>query len=318
MIYDVMNLTNDIPEGLARAAFYGVSHTPEDRGDRARKDYAETIASDYSELLQYADTEEKKKILDTGFARYRAGYKERTIKYLSSCSRCMSSFIVGPAKFPTRQQEKRHNVVDARLNDLVEYRKKAVAAIRRDLRPEIGPIMASDGDATERLKLKLEEAEKCQQNMKKTNEAWRYYEKKNDPSKLLALGLNQATIDALAEKMKDAYSWERQPYPAYMLTNNGSNIRRLKERIQHVSATQSAPVVSIEGENARFEDCPPENRVRLFFPGKPSADIREILKKNGFRWAPSIGAWQAYRNYKSIAFARNMAGIGAAEAKSTF
>ena len=33
-------------------------------------------------------------------------------------------------------------------------------------------------------------------------------------------------------------------------------------------------------------------RLQIFFDDKPDSDTREILKKNGFRWAPSQGAWQ--------------------------
>ena len=33
-------------------------------------------------------------------------------------------------------------------------------------------------------------------------------------------------------------------------------------------------------------------RVQIIFPDKPSADERAILKGRGFRWAPSVGAWQ--------------------------
>ena len=35
-----------------------------------------------------------------------------------------------------------------------------------------------------------------------------------------------------------------------------------------------------------------DNRLRVFFDGKPDADTRAELKSNGFRWAPSVGAWQ--------------------------
>ena len=33
-------------------------------------------------------------------------------------------------------------------------------------------------------------------------------------------------------------------------------------------------------------------RLKLFFDGKPSSDIRDALKSNGFRWAPGSGCWQ--------------------------
>ena len=35
-----------------------------------------------------------------------------------------------------------------------------------------------------------------------------------------------------------------------------------------------------------------DNRLQVFFDGKPDADTRAELKSNGFRWAPSVGAWQ--------------------------
>ncbi len=52
----------------------------------------------------------------------------------------------------------------------------------------------------------------------------------------------------------------------------------------------------------RFED------QAEYFTGKPDAAIRTELKSNGFRWAPSIGAWQAYRNRHTLTTAKRMAG----------
>ena len=42
-------------------------------------------------------------------------------------------------------------------------------------------------------------------------------------------------------------------------------------------------------------DSAAADRIQIFFPGKPSESVRAELKRNGFRWAPSIQAWQAYR-----------------------
>ena len=33
-------------------------------------------------------------------------------------------------------------------------------------------------------------------------------------------------------------------------------------------------------------------RIQFIFDGKPDENVRNILKSEGFRWAPSQGAWQ--------------------------
>jgi hypothetical protein len=101
----------------------------------------------------------------------------------------------------------------------------------------------------------------------------------------------------------------RVGFADFELTNNSANIRRMKQRLVGIAQNKAAPAVEADGENARFEDCPAENRVRLFFPGKPAAEVRQRLKSAGFRWAPTLGCWQAYRHAGTIQTAKDEAGI---------
>ena len=96
-------------------------------------------------------------------------------------------------------------------------------------------------------------------------------------------------------------------FPDYELTNNNANIRRMRERLAGIERAQATPETVREGKEARLEDCPAENRVRLFFPGKPGLELRVKLKANGFRWAPSLGCWQSYRNPRSLQIAAEIA-----------
>jgi hypothetical protein len=59
---------NDIPQGLARGAFGGVSMNPERRGDSARQEYADELAGDYEHFKEQATKGGTLDLLDTEFA----------------------------------------------------------------------------------------------------------------------------------------------------------------------------------------------------------------------------------------------------------
>lgn len=125
---------------------------------------------------------------------------------------------------------------------------------------------------------------------------------------LAALGLPERVArDLLAPDFAG-----RIGFADFELKNNGANIRRIRARIEAVGAAKAAPDETIQGERAWLEVSQADNRVRLFFPGKPDAETCERLKGCGFRWAPSIGCWQAYVNRRSIEAGRREAGAGLA------
>mgnify|MGYP001607055605 CR=1 FL=1 len=310
-----MDYHADIPVELARAAHAGTSFVPEERAGQERAGYAETLAGDWERLSKLATTEEKRRALVEEFARYREGYGRRYRAYLSSRSRCLSTMIAGPSRFPVRRMEKRNAVADRRCSELIEFRVRALAAIRKALCPELAPIMAGDADAVERLQAKVAKAEQMQERMKATNAAIRKHAKAGPEAQvwaLVALGFTEGT----ARKLLEPDFCKRIGFPSYELTNNGANIRRMKERLEAVSQAKATPATEQEGTAARVEDCPGENRVKLFFPGKPDEATRETLKRGGFRWAPSECAWKAYRHQHTLDLARKVAGVPATEAKA--
>lgn len=307
-----MNYESDIPAGLAQAAHAGTSFVPEQRAEQERAGYAATLAGDWERLAALATTEEKRAALVGEFARYREGYARRTRAYLASRARCMSTMIAGPSRFPVRRMEKRNGVADRRCSELVEFRERALAAIRKALCPELAPIMAGDADAVERLQAKIVKAERVQERMKEANAAIRKHAKAGPDAQvwaLVALGFGEGA----ARRLLEPDFCKRIGFASFELTNNGANIRRMKERLAQVGRAKATPETVREGAAARVEDCPPDNRVRLFFPGKPAAEVRETLKRGGFRWTPSMGCWQAYRNPGTLGLAAKVAGVTVTE-----
>lgn len=301
----IEDFKNDIPGSLASAAHAGTSFVPEQRAEQEREGYAQTLREDYEQLFKISQVDAQ--ILGEEFARYRAGYRARYTKYLTSRSRCMSVMITGGSNFPTRRNQKRSEVADKRLSEIIDYREHALQAIRRVIRPGDRPIMAGDDNATERLKEKIAEAEKLQARMKEVNAKIRRHAKAGFESQVAAL-VAVGVVESVARELLTPDFCGRIGFPSYELTNNQANIRRMKERLQAITAAKEQPETSFIGENARLEDSPSENRIRLFFPGKPAQEIRARLKSRGFRWTPSLGCWQAYRNYGSISLAREIAG----------
>ena len=164
-------------------------------------------------------------------------------------------------------------------------------------------IAASDSDAVEAYRDKLRRLIETRDRMKAVNSAWR----KNDTAALEALGFDANAQRDLREKIAHAYSWERQPYVAWQLTNLGATIRDTAKKLARLEQNKAQPRTLserlTEGGIIRLEDNPQDNRVRLFYPGKPAPEIRTELKGRGFRWAPSLGCWQAFRNWRAMSYA---------------
>lgn len=83
------------------------------------------------------------------------------------------------------------------------------------------------------------------------------------------------------------------------MKNNNANIRRIKERIAALEkeAQQAAANTGpVKGDGYELVENADMGRIQFVFAGKPDDDTRALLKANGFRWAPSQGAWQRMLN----------------------
>jgi hypothetical protein len=300
----------DIPLDVAVAAHRGTSWTPDERGEQERQMYAAGLGADWDALFRLADTDEKRATLESEFTRYRAGYCSHYLVYLDARSRCMSSMIAGPSRFPTAKNAKWSSTADKRGNELAEYRLRALAAISKELQPELRPIMSGDADAPGRLLARIAEVELDQERMRAANAAIRKHARAGADAQIAALvglGFSEENTRAL---LKPDFCG-RVGFADYQLKNNGAELRRLRSRFAAVARAKLEEPTELAGERATIEDCPAENRVRLRFPDKPVPEVRTRLKRAGFRWAPSTGCWQAYRNPNSLEVARREAGAGA-------
>jgi hypothetical protein len=169
-------------------------------------------------------------------------------------------------------------------------------------------ISSDDPDAVAKLAAKIEQAEASQVFMREANkvvrafykagvrdaasgEAWsRYLEK------LRALPHCPALSDAGAAALLQRDCVGRIGFADFQLSNNNANIGRMKQRLAVLQRASQATGKEADINGVRVVENVDANRLQLIFPGKPDADVRAKLKRFGFRWAPSEGAWQRQLN----------------------
>ena len=162
-------------------------------------------------------------------------------------------------------------------------------------------ISSDDPNAIQKLQDKLEMCEKSQKYMKEVNA----YYRKNGTCEGFP-GMEAARAARLDESVRQAYSWDKQPFPSYALTNNSAEIRRLKQRIEKLPVNQEVGFVGWTFDGGEVVANSEENRLQILFDEKPDEQKRSALKGNGFKWSPSQGAWQRQLNDNAIYAASRM------------
>ena len=223
-------------------------------------------------------------------------------------ARVPSILISGGGNFPVAKKHKQNAARDRNYGEYAEI-SKLLDKIRS---VGMGGISADDDLAVEKLTKKLEGLESQQATMKAVNAYFRKHKTLD--------GCPELTPEQ-AEKLKAdmAQSWhldKSKPYPAYLLSNNNANIRRVRQRIEELSHKAEFVGWTFPGGEAKVNEA--ENRLQLIFADKPDADTRQVLKSEGFKWAPSQGAWQRQLNQNAIRTAARLDFLRPEDGKSPY
>lgn len=213
-------------------------------------------------------------------------------------ARCPSILISGGGNFPVRKKERQNAARDRNLEEW-NYIQGLLDKIRS---VGTGGISSDDPQAVEKLEAKLAALEKHQELMKAANVAIRMKDPTEGDAKLAELGYTPEDI----AKLREPDFCGRIGYPAYLLQNNNANIRRIRGQIEELKKRTENTPEGWEFDGGRVVVNTTENRLQIIFDGKPDADIRTELKGEGFRWAPSQGAWQRQLTDNAMRAARRL------------
>ena len=156
------------------------------------------------------------------------------------------------------------------------------------------PIRSDDPDAIEKLTGKLTVCKERQEWMKEVNA---YYRKHGT-----IRGMPRMT-EQMAENLEAEMrivTWDPMPYPRFSLTNNNAEIHRLEKRIEQLKNERDVGFTGWEFDGGEAVANTEKSRLQLFFDEKPDEGKRTMLKRYGFRWTPTEGAWQRLLNDNAI------------------
>jgi len=163
-------------------------------------------------------------------------------------------------------------------------------------------ISASDPQAIAKLTEKLGACKEQQEYMKGVNAYFRKHGTCMGYPDML-----QSKAAELDVRVQNAYSWEKQPYPSWTLSNNNAEIKRLEKRIAEISRNQEVGFGGWEFNGGHTEANTELNRLQVFFDAeRTDKDTHNAMRHAGFVYSHKNGAYQRQLNANAIYAANHL------------
>ena len=277
---------NKISKEILNRAYYWTSFDPEKRAERFNAEY-EQAQIDFENFVnaQNITDEQKSECL----AYWSDRLYKNAVDYLAAESCCISWAITGPAKFPVKKAEKAQASAEAKLNDYIYTlgKMKSAEIFNRYLTAEQKQIRV-DSQKWREISMTLSDFvayKKHGLTLDPNNWTFNAFPHLKGAFTTQAKNGNFAMCDKILEYLR-----ERQAEGLKV----EKNIKILSDILDDWKAKLATPQESTEKEvdGVRIVENIEENRLQLFFDGKPEADIIALLKQHAFKWSPRFKAWQ--------------------------
>lgn len=256
---------------LANNACRGISWQPERRGVELLTE----LENGLNEFLRQIPEE----LHDVYEKRYIDKYRT----WLVAMSRTFSVMITGAAKFDNRKHERMNMYERNARQRLIDWQNAVIQKVNRQNR------LVGFAEV-ERLQIKLDTLKELQERMKAVNKVIR--SKKTIEEKieeLQVLGVADASIeDIINPKSYTTY----QGFAPFELSNNLAKIKAVEAAIKRHSEMATSEDKEFIFDGGRVSVCNSEERLRIYFDEIPDIDMRNVLKRNAFKWSPKNNAWQ--------------------------
>lgn len=284
------SVLTDISKDEARRAYYWTSFDPERNGERIINSYIATMKDLAIFIEENAKDEKQQAIAQEVFDNLKSKYLTRYKKWIAAQSRCISSMITGPARFPINRAERANSAERARSDELSEFSKNLKKYALDNLQSIYTKVEKMETEQ-ERLEKDLQSMKENHANMKLANAQF----KKGGWDNVTCL--SEKSKNELIEFQIRCPFYNRQPFYPFSLSNNLANIKRVEERIEEFKKKAEKREESGGAADKHFKGLIvrynyDEDRIQLLFETIPTEIIRSALKSNGFKWSPRFKAWQ--------------------------
>ena len=153
-------------------------------------------------------------------------------------------------------------------------------------------IRSDDINAFEKLNENYNHIKSRQDYMKRVNE---YFSENGTVTG--CPGVEEETAILLNSRLSEG---QAEPYPKSFFTENEKTMDSLQKMMSRVLEKPETLFRGWRFAGGETVINLANNRLQLVFNDKPSDEIINILKKNGFKWAPKGKAWQRPLNFQTM------------------
>lgn len=241
-----------------------------------------------------------------------AEYKQLLTEYYNDSNRRWGDnpgwHITGPAGRNNRAAERRSQAAQNKAEEYEEKLKRFEENTNKKLKsmePEEKQIArwrngkwshgetidAADPLAEKKLQAKIDYLRESNEQSKAANKYWN----KNHSMSGFE-GFSEEKNQKINSQLERIYSDSSKIRSPFSTTNNSAEIRRTESRLKDIQSRKEKASSGATGDRSfnggTLVHNTGNNRLQLIFDGKPSVEVRNQLKRNGFHWKASENAWQ--------------------------
>jgi hypothetical protein len=217
-------------------------------------------------------------------------------------SRCLSSMITGPARFPVERNRKANESEHKRSEEFTEWREKALKYIAKKAE-DAKPQEQKDSERWLRIKKGLESSIKT---IIEIDLGINTYSARSLFVSSLTGVIKRMAQNGQIEDVKKSlelikYYNDKEQKPIITAKNSIWSLIQVTEIVQEKEVDkETAESKEYQINGVKVLENIQADRIQLFFDGKPKTEVISDLKHNAFKWSPSNMCWQRQLTQNAI------------------